>query len=254
MHPQLRLFTLQLFLDSRAIFFPEWPLIFLIITIHQVIWPSPGTLLPSSLPLEVSLFLTQRAPFSSLFFSPSELRAGLALSRCCGMLPLCCSLSESCHSVAVYRNVVILLQSVGIATSMLQLRIHGKQFTKHFIEFISVHTNITIQARAATTRGFGGMSPFCCSRSESCHSVAVYRNVVILLQSVGMSPFCCSRSELQHSATTRGAFSVVCEMVPLHTSLLHLKRNVTSQTVLLRRGAWRFGGLGRTKQFYKVSS
>ena len=24
--------------------FPEWPLIFLVITIHQVIWPSPGTL------------------------------------------------------------------------------------------------------------------------------------------------------------------------------------------------------------------
>jgi len=26
MHAQLRLFTLQLFLDFRAIFFPEWPL------------------------------------------------------------------------------------------------------------------------------------------------------------------------------------------------------------------------------------
>jgi len=44
MHPQLRLFTLQLFLDFCAIFFPEWPLIFLVVTIHQVIWPSPGTL------------------------------------------------------------------------------------------------------------------------------------------------------------------------------------------------------------------
>jgi len=41
---QLRLFTLQLFLDFRAIFFPDWPLIFLVITIHQVTWPSPGTL------------------------------------------------------------------------------------------------------------------------------------------------------------------------------------------------------------------
>ena len=30
--------------NHRAIFFPEWPLIFLVITIHQVIWPSPGTL------------------------------------------------------------------------------------------------------------------------------------------------------------------------------------------------------------------
>ena len=44
MHPQLRLFTPQLFLDFCAILFPEWPLIFLVITIHQVIWPSPGTL------------------------------------------------------------------------------------------------------------------------------------------------------------------------------------------------------------------
>ena len=31
-YPQLRLFTLQLFLDFRAIFSPEWPLIFLVIT------------------------------------------------------------------------------------------------------------------------------------------------------------------------------------------------------------------------------
>jgi len=45
MHPQVRLFTLQLFLDFRATFSPELPLIFLVITIHQVIWPSPGTLL-----------------------------------------------------------------------------------------------------------------------------------------------------------------------------------------------------------------
>jgi len=43
MHPQLRLFTLQLFLDFRASVFPELPLIFFV-TIHQVIWPSPGTL------------------------------------------------------------------------------------------------------------------------------------------------------------------------------------------------------------------
>jgi len=44
MHPQLRPFTWQLFLDICVIFFPEWPLIFLVSTIHQVIWPSPGTL------------------------------------------------------------------------------------------------------------------------------------------------------------------------------------------------------------------
>ena len=60
MHPQLWLFTLQLFFDFRAIFFPEWPLIFLVITIHQVIWPSPFTL---------SVFLTAHSeltPFSEL--------------------------------------------------------------------------------------------------------------------------------------------------------------------------------------------
>ena len=44
MHPQLRPFNVQLFLDFRAIFSPERPLIFLVSTIHQVIWPSPGTL------------------------------------------------------------------------------------------------------------------------------------------------------------------------------------------------------------------
>jgi len=44
MHAQPRPFTLQLFLDFRTIFFPEWPLIFWVITIHQVIWKSPGTL------------------------------------------------------------------------------------------------------------------------------------------------------------------------------------------------------------------
>ena len=44
MHPQLPLFTIQLFLDFCAIFFLEWPLIFLVITIYQVIWPSPCTL------------------------------------------------------------------------------------------------------------------------------------------------------------------------------------------------------------------
>jgi len=44
MHPQLQPFALQLFLDFCTIFFPEWPLIFLVSTIHQVILPSPGTL------------------------------------------------------------------------------------------------------------------------------------------------------------------------------------------------------------------
>ena len=43
-HPQPRPFIQQQFLDFREKNFPEWPLIFLIITIHQVIWPSPGTL------------------------------------------------------------------------------------------------------------------------------------------------------------------------------------------------------------------
>jgi len=46
-HPQPRPFTPQLFLDFRAIFFPAWPIIFLIITKNQVIWPSPGTLVVS---------------------------------------------------------------------------------------------------------------------------------------------------------------------------------------------------------------
>jgi len=52
MHPQLRLFALQLFLDFRAIFL-VWPLIFLVITIHQVIWPSKGTLLADNISCEV---------------------------------------------------------------------------------------------------------------------------------------------------------------------------------------------------------
>ena len=39
---QLRHIISQPFLDFCAIFFPELPLIFLVITIHQVIWPSPG--------------------------------------------------------------------------------------------------------------------------------------------------------------------------------------------------------------------
>ena len=47
MHPQLRLFIRQIFLDIRAVFSPEWPLNFCVITIHQVIWPSPGTLPPA---------------------------------------------------------------------------------------------------------------------------------------------------------------------------------------------------------------
>jgi len=44
-HPQLRPFTLQLFLDFCAIFLPEWPLMFWVIMIHQVIWrvPVPST-------------------------------------------------------------------------------------------------------------------------------------------------------------------------------------------------------------------
>jgi len=44
MHPQPRPFTFQLFLDFCAIFFPEWPLNFFVIAIHQVMWPSPGIL------------------------------------------------------------------------------------------------------------------------------------------------------------------------------------------------------------------
>jgi len=47
MHQQLRLLILQLFLDFRAMFFPEWPLIFLVITIHQVIGRVP---VPSYIP------------------------------------------------------------------------------------------------------------------------------------------------------------------------------------------------------------
>ena len=43
-HSQPRPFTVQLFLDFRAIFFSELPLIFLVITINQVIWPSPDPL------------------------------------------------------------------------------------------------------------------------------------------------------------------------------------------------------------------
>ena len=50
MHAQPRPFTLQLFLDFRTIFFPEWPLIFLVIKIHQVIWPSPSTLVAAAVP------------------------------------------------------------------------------------------------------------------------------------------------------------------------------------------------------------
>ena len=43
-HSQPRPFIVQLFLDFRAIFFSELPLIFLVITINQVIWPSPDPL------------------------------------------------------------------------------------------------------------------------------------------------------------------------------------------------------------------
>jgi len=53
-HPQPQPFTLQLFLDFLAIFSPEWPLIFLVITIYQVIWPSSGTHPPS--PSKFTLF------------------------------------------------------------------------------------------------------------------------------------------------------------------------------------------------------
>ena len=49
MYPQLQTFTRQLFLDFCAFFSPEWPLNFFVITIHQVIWPSPGTLPQASL-------------------------------------------------------------------------------------------------------------------------------------------------------------------------------------------------------------
>ena len=49
MHPQLRPFILQIFLDFCASFSPESALIFLVITIHHVIWPSPGTLGPAEL-------------------------------------------------------------------------------------------------------------------------------------------------------------------------------------------------------------
>ena len=50
MHPQLRPFTPQLFLDFCAEFFPESPLNFFVITIYQVISPSPGTLLGLRVP------------------------------------------------------------------------------------------------------------------------------------------------------------------------------------------------------------
>ena len=49
-HSQPRPFTLGLFLDFCIIVSTEWPLIFLVITIHQVIWPSPGTLLDLARP------------------------------------------------------------------------------------------------------------------------------------------------------------------------------------------------------------
>jgi len=37
-HPQLGLLIVQLFLDFCTIFFLEWPLIFCVMTIHEVIW------------------------------------------------------------------------------------------------------------------------------------------------------------------------------------------------------------------------
>jgi len=41
--------SLRLFLDFRAMSFPEWPFNCFVSTIHHVIWPSPGTLLPTYL-------------------------------------------------------------------------------------------------------------------------------------------------------------------------------------------------------------
>jgi len=40
-------FAKQLFLDFCEMFFPEWPLNIFFITIRQIIWPSPGTLVGS---------------------------------------------------------------------------------------------------------------------------------------------------------------------------------------------------------------
>ena len=60
MHPRPRPFTLQLFLDFCAIFSPEWPLIFWIIMIHQVIWPSPGTLVSYLLWLPIVLTVLEK--------------------------------------------------------------------------------------------------------------------------------------------------------------------------------------------------
>jgi len=67
MHPQLQLFTLQIFLDFRTILFPERPLIFLVITIHQVIWPSPCDVLvlssePCNAAASTILILTVKTP------------------------------------------------------------------------------------------------------------------------------------------------------------------------------------------------
>jgi len=49
-------------------FFPEWPLIFLVISIHQVIWPSPGTLAtsPAGKLLRTDLTEWGKKPTSSL--------------------------------------------------------------------------------------------------------------------------------------------------------------------------------------------
>ena len=53
MHTQPRPFTLKLFLDFCAKIFPGWPLNSVVITIHQVIWPSHGTLETLALSLSV---------------------------------------------------------------------------------------------------------------------------------------------------------------------------------------------------------
>ena len=97
MHPQLRLFTSQLFLDFRATFSPEWPLIFLVNTIHQVIWPSPGPWLMvthhSHTPFVTISSLNavkgcrsvreQVAPLQQLFASPPPATSSSEICRVC---------------------------------------------------------------------------------------------------------------------------------------------------------------------------
>ena len=86
MHSQLRLFSQQLFLDFGSIFFLESPLIFLVITIHQVIWPSPGTLNPTRPPDPRALFslfcLGSRLPTQEIEFLPRLPTRGPWVGRC----------------------------------------------------------------------------------------------------------------------------------------------------------------------------